>query len=63
MWDTLKTDALDFRSKFIWLDDYIMNAEFAALEENNCLDAAYKVDLETENLLEILDALKLRNGE
>lgn len=63
MWDTLKTDALDFSSKFIWLDDYIMNAEFAVLEENNCLDAAYKVDLETENLLEILDALKLRYGD
>lgn len=34
-----------------------MNAEFAVLEENNCLDAVYKVDLETENLLEILDTL------
>lgn len=60
IWDTLKTEALDFSSKFIWLDDYIMNAEFAILKKNNRLDSAYKVDLEKENLLEILDALKLR---
>ena len=33
MWGALKTDAIDFSSEFIWLDDYIMNAEFSVLKE------------------------------
>lgn len=38
MWGVLKTDAIDFSSEFIWLDDYIMNAELAVLKENGCAD-------------------------
>lgn len=63
MWDTLKTEALDFSSKFIWLDDYIMNAELSVLKEYGRTDSVYKVDLKRENLLEIIETIKhIKNG-
>ena len=60
MWCALKTDAIDFSSEFIWLDDYIMNAELSVLKENGCADSVYKIDLERENLLDVLETIKSR---
>lgn len=60
MWGALKTDAIEFSSEFIWLDDYIMNAELSVLKENDCIDSVYKVDLEKENLLDVLETIKSR---
>lgn len=31
-WDTLKTEAIDFDSDFLWFDDYVMRAELQVLE-------------------------------
>ena len=60
MWCALKTDAIDFSSKFIWLDDYITNAELSVLKENGCADSVYKIDLEKENLLDVLETIESR---
>lgn len=60
MWGALKTDAIDFSSEFIWLDDYIMNAELSVLKEKDWIDSVYKVDLEEENLLDVLETIKSR---
>ena len=60
MWGALKTDAIDFSSEFIWLDDYIMNVELSVLKENGCIDSVYKVDLKRENLLDVLEIIKSR---
>ena len=60
MWGALKTDAIDFSSEFIWLDDYIMNTELSVLKENDCIDSVYKVDLEKENLLDVLETIESR---
>lgn len=61
MWGALKTDAIDFSSEFIWLDDYIMNAELAVLKENGCADSVYRIDLERENLYNILKQIRDKN--
>ena len=55
-----KLDAIDFSSKFIGLDDYIMNAELSLLKENGCADSVYKIDLERENLLDVLEIIQSR---
>lgn len=44
-WNTLKTEAIDFKKDFIWLDDYIMGAEKKVLEKNNCLKKFIQIDL------------------
>ena len=64
IWGALKTDAIDFSSEFIWLDDYIMNAELAVLavlKENGCADSVYRIDLERENLHNILKQIRDKN--
>ncbi|OGI24996.1 MAG: hypothetical protein A3J76_04170 [Candidatus Moranbacteria bacterium RBG_13_45_13] len=44
-WNTLKTEAIDLEKDFIWLDDYIMEAEKKVLEKNNCLEKFIQIDL------------------
>lgn len=44
-WKTLKTDAIDFQSDFRWFDDYVMEAELAVLEQNNCQAKIVTIDL------------------
>ena len=44
-WRTLKTEAIDFNKDFIWIDNYIMDAEKEVLKKNNCLDKYIKIDI------------------
>lgn len=50
-WDTLKTEAIDFSSSFIWLDDYVFEAEKAKLRQEKCLDRLVLVNLKRKNEL------------
>ena len=50
-WGALKTDAIDFDSKFVWLDDYAMQAEKEILKKYNTLDSLILVDLNGNNKL------------
>lgn len=51
LWDTLKTEAIDFNCDFLWLDDYVFEAEKKVLKENNCSDNLLIVDLKNEDEL------------
>ena len=44
-WDTLKTEGIDFNSKFYWLDDYIFEIEKDVLKQHGCLDNLILVNL------------------
>lgn len=44
---TLKTEAIDFDSGFIWLDDYLFDSEIAELKRHSKDDCWIKVDLRT----------------
>jgi len=56
-WNTWKTEAIDFKRDFIWLDDYIFDTEREILRENNALQNFIQIDLETkpDQLLEIMN--------
>ena len=56
-WDRLKTDAIDFSSDFIWLDDYIFDAEKEILIKNNSLEKLILIDLD-ENPDQLLEFTK-----
>jgi hypothetical protein len=62
-WDILKTEAIDFDSKFIWLDDYLMQSEEKVLNDHNARDGHIKVNLKKnpDQLMEILEAFE--NGD
>ena len=62
-WNTLKTEALVFSQDFLWLDDYIMNAEIDVLEKNNCAKNFVRVDLvkSPNQLIDIINKLKSTN--
>lgn len=51
IWNTLKTEAIDFKSDFQWIDDYVFTAEKKILEQKNCLDRLLIVDLNKEDEL------------
>ena len=55
-WITLKTEGIDFKQSFLWIDDYLMEAERKILKQYNCLDSFVKVDLKNnpEQLNEII---------
>ncbi len=59
-WDILKTEAIDFSSPFIWLDDYLMQSEEKVLNENNAREKQIRVNLKNKphQLKEILNALE-----
>lgn len=44
-WTTLKTEALDFSSDFLWFDDYVMQVEQDILRKHGKLDSLIVVDL------------------
>lgn len=48
-WETLKTEGIDFKSDFIWLDDYVLQSERNILEQMNCISKLKIVDLKREN--------------
>ena len=58
-WETLKTEAIDFDSNFIWLDDYPFQAEKEVLRNFATLESLYTVNLSRENeLLNVIEYLK-----
>ncbi len=60
-WDTLKTEGIDFDSDFIWVDDYVMNAEKSVLKERGKEESLIMVDLGKEDaLLEIVSIIAER---
>lgn len=50
-WQTLKTEAIDFDSQFVWLDDYAMQAEKDSLKQQNAMGSLILVDLNGRNTL------------
>lgn len=46
-WRTLKTEAIDFNSLFIWIDDQPLQFELDILKERRCLNRWLKVDTYT----------------
>ncbi len=50
-WGDLKTEAIDFNSEFIWLDDYPFESEKRVLNKYNRIDALIVVDLNRESEL------------
>lgn len=55
VWNTMKTEALDWESDFIWFDNDIFDAEWKDFEKCNENQAVVQVDLRTnpEQLIEI----------
>ena len=43
-WNTLKTEAIDFKSDFYWIDDGLLQSEAELLHKNNCYNKWIKVD-------------------
>ena len=60
-WAALKTDAIDFSKKFVWIDDYVMEAEKKVLSENNALKNIIQINLRLnpDQLLQIMNNLQL----
>ena len=50
-WMDLKTEAVDFNSEFIWLDDFPFESEKKVLNKYNRIDALIVVDLKRESEL------------
>lgn len=50
-WDTLKTEAINFKEEFIWLEDFPMESEKNILKSNNAIDSLIIVDLRNKNEL------------
>lgn len=50
-WDTLKTEGIELRSDFYWLDDYAFEAEKQVLKKNCRLDNLILVDLNNKDEL------------
>lgn len=59
-WNTLKTEAIDLKSKFIWLDDFVFESEKKIMVENNCLQSLILIDLNTSPnaLIDFIDTAK-----
>jgi hypothetical protein len=58
-WTTLKTEAIDFTSEFIWLDDYPLQAEINVLTRQSKNDRLIIVDLnKTHELYRVMAILK-----
>ena len=47
-WQTLKTEAIDFKQQFVWLDDYIMESEINVLKDHKAQIYFIKIDLNKE---------------
>jgi hypothetical protein len=44
-WDAMKTEGIDFKEPFVWLDDQPFESEKRILEEQDCSDRLWIVDL------------------
>ncbi len=45
VWNELKTEAIDFSKDFLWLDDDVLDEEFAELRANNAKHKLIRMDL------------------
>lgn len=52
--DRLKTEAIDFNSDFLWVDDYLFDSEIKELEKHGVANSWIKVDLKN-NPNQLLD--------
>lgn len=50
-WNTLKTEGIDFESDFIWVDDYVFEAEKKVLELHTCVENLLLVNLDNHDEL------------
>lgn len=58
VWNTLKTEGIDFASEFYWIDDYVFEAEKEILKRNNVFDKLIIVNLiGRPNLFDVLDII------
>ena len=58
-WETLKTEAIDFDSNFIWLEDYPFQAEKEVLRNFAASESLYTINLSRANeLFNVLEYLK-----
>lgn len=58
-WNSLKTEAIDFNSDFIWLDDYPFQAEISALDRVHKRTSLCSVNLEREDeLLNVISFIR-----
>lgn len=63
-WDTLKSEAIDLGSDFIWLDDYPFQAEISALDCVHKRTSLCSVNLEREDeLLNVISFIKNHGKE
>ena len=59
VWNTLKTEAIDFNAEFYWLDDYVFEAEKDVLKRHGCLDRLILVNLDnTDEIQNIMIKMK-----
>ncbi len=57
-WGEMKTDAIDFSQRFLWLDDDLWPEELAALEKHNATDNFIMIDL-NKNPNQLKDILEI----
>ncbi|WP_300674714.1 hypothetical protein [Soonwooa sp.] len=58
-WTTLKTEGIDFKTDFIWLDDYPFDSEKKVLNENFCINKLIEINLDRDNeLINVIQKLK-----
>ncbi len=58
-WGDMKTDAIDFSQKFLWLDDDLWPEEVEVLEKHNATDNFIMIDLakDPDQLKKIIDLI------
>lgn len=58
-WGEMKTEAIDFSQRFLWLDDDLWPEELAALEKHNATDNFIMINLnkDPEQLKDILEII------
>jgi hypothetical protein len=63
-WETLKTEAIDFKANFYWLEDYPFESELRVLEKYGKSDRLFKINLDVPGELEtILHRLSIEINE
>ena len=55
-WATLKTEAIDFKGSFFWLDDQLFPSEEEVLDKHGCFDRWIKVDTRA-NYFDLVSAM------
>ena len=56
-WESLKTEAVDLNSDFIWLEDYPLESEKIVLKKANKINSLITVDLKREDELKSIQKL------